>query len=182
SIPADYARSIAAYRENRVEEALKDIDDLIAREPFNPYFQELKGQMLVDFGRVPESIVPYKKAVAALPESGLIRVSLGHALLEAGDNDANLRGAVDQLERAMRDEPRLTRIYRLLATTYGRLGEENMAKLNLAEEAVLQRRYDYARGQAERVTQSAPAGSRESIRALDIISYIESRGGGDDKE
>ncbi len=182
SIAADYARAIAAYRDNRVDDALKRIDALIAQEPGNPYFQELKGQALVDFGRVSEAIAPYKKAVAALPESGLIRADLGHALLESGDNEKNIRAAVTELERALQDEPRLSRIYRLLATAYGRLGEENMAKINLAEEAVLQRRYDYARGQAEGVLHNAAAGSREALRARDIISYIESRPGKDDGE
>ena len=32
--------------------ALRGIDALLAAEPENPYFHELKGQMLVDFSRV----------------------------------------------------------------------------------------------------------------------------------
>ena len=71
------------------------------------------------------------------------------------------------------DEPRSSRIYRLLATAYGMLGNENMARLNLAEEAVLQRQIPYARNQAESVLKNAPANSREWLKARDILAHIE---------
>lgn len=63
-IPALYARTIADYRQNHVNEALAGIDDLLEREPENPYFLELKGQMLVDFGRLTEAEPAYAKAIA----------------------------------------------------------------------------------------------------------------------
>src|SRR5690606_28978131 len=46
SIPAQYAYAIAAYRQSNMKDALGRIDTLIAAEPNNPYFHELKGQML----------------------------------------------------------------------------------------------------------------------------------------
>lgn len=48
SVPALYAKAIAAYRNKEIETALKGADKLIAAEPENPYFQELKGQMLME--------------------------------------------------------------------------------------------------------------------------------------
>lgn len=172
SISARYARAIAAYRDNKVDTALKDIDDLIATEPANPYFQELKGQMLVDFGRVRESLPYYKKAVETLPQSGLIRMAYGHALVESGDDPAALQEAIDNLERALRDEPRAARAYRILATAYGRMGQENLAKVNLAEEAVLQRRLEDAKSLARAVLKSAPNGSHEAVQAKDILKQV----------
>ena len=70
SIPALYARTVAAYRQNRVEEALSLADTLIGQEPDNAYFHELKGQMLVDFGRIRKAIPSYEKAMSAMPEAG----------------------------------------------------------------------------------------------------------------
>lgn len=173
SIPATYARSIAAFRTHDVEKALKEIDKLIAAEPNNPYFQELKGQMLVEFGRVNEALPFYKKAVDALPKAGLIRLAYGHALLESNGGNGNIQEAIDQLERAGKDEPRSTRIYRLLATAYGRMGLENMARLNLAEEATLQRKIPYARSQAESVLKDSKQGSREWLKAKDILANLD---------
>jgi len=173
SIPARYARSIAAYRENRIDEGLKGVNDLIALQPDNPYFYEIKGQMLLEFGRVEEAIPPYEKAVALKPDAALIRIALANALLQTPENKNRLKEAVKHLERALKDEPRSGYARRLLATAYGRLGDENKAKLNLAEEAVLGRRYDYAKTQAEAVLKSAPADSRLHLEASDILAYIE---------
>lgn len=172
SVPAKYARAIAAYRTNDIKAALADIDDLISIEPANPYFKELKGQMLVDFGQVREAVPYYRAASEALPKEGLIRMALGHALLESGNDEKTLREAADHIERALVDEPRSARAHRLLATAYGRLGNENLAKLHLAEEAILQRRLEDAKTQAEAVHKTAAKGSRESIHAKDILAEI----------
>lgn len=173
SVAARYARAIAAYRNNQVEKALKMTDELLAQEPSNPYFLELKGQMLLEFGRGKEAIGYYTKAVEALPDAGLIRISLAHAMIEAGGSDADLRSAIKHLERAMIDEPRASNVQRLLATAYGRLGDESMAKVYLAEEALMQRRLPYAREQAQAVLVQSPQGSKASVLAQDVISFIE---------
>lgn len=176
SIPAEYARAIAAYRMNNVDLAVERIDGLIAREPDNPYFKELKGQMLVDFGRIEEAIPYYEAAAEALPNSGLIRIALAHAIIErSGRDEARLKQAIDHLERALLHEKRSTRAQRLLATAYGRSGREDIAKLHLAEEALLQRRIPYARAQAEAALETLPEGSREWIKARDILTYIETQ-------
>jgi len=172
-IPAEYARSIAAYRENRIDEALSRIDALIAQEPKNPYFHELKGQMLVEFSRVEEGLAPYRKAIELKPEEALFRIAYAHALIEsAGDNNARLRESIQQLERAQKRERRSGRVHRLLATAYGRLGEGNLAKIHLAEEAVLQRRIPYAKQLAQAVLQGEDPQSVTWIKARDLLDYI----------
>ncbi len=174
SIAADYARSVAAYRQNEVEKSLAAIDALIKQEPNNPYFQELKGQMLIEFGRVKEAVPYYRRAVKILPKAGLLRIALGHALLESGHgNRERMKEAIKMLERALHEEPRSTRVRRLLATAYGRLGQEILAKLYLAEEALLQRRIPYAKSQALYVQENTKEGSREWIKAKDILTQIE---------
>ena len=175
SIAADYARAIAAYRQNDVEGALRRADGLIAREKDNPYFQELKGQMLVDFGRVKEAVPYYQKAVNILPDAGLIRIALGHAIMEQSRDPATLQEAVDHLERALQTEPRSSRAHRLLATAYGRMGQEDVAKVHLAEEALLQRKLPYAKAQAEAALRTLPENSREWIKARDILAYVETQ-------
>src|SRR5207253_11207687 len=48
SLPARYARAISAYRFGQLAPALKQIDALIAEQPGNPYFLELRGQALLE--------------------------------------------------------------------------------------------------------------------------------------
>lgn len=174
SMPARYARAIAAYRQNDVAKALKETDALIATEPSNPYFLELKGQMLVDFARVSESLPYYQKAIDILPDSGLIRMALGHAMLESAKDEQSLRKSIQHLERALQDEPRSAKAHHLLATAYGRLGNEDRAKLELAEEAILQRRLSDAEDHARAVAKTAAKGSHEAVLAKDILKQVES--------
>lgn len=173
SVAAKYARAIAAYRMNREKEALAGIEGLLQLEPKNPYFLELKGQLLYEFGHIAESIPPYERAVALMPSSGLIRTALAQSLVESsGANAASLTKAVEHLKRAEKDEPRLTRVKRLLATAYGKMGQEQKARIYLAEEALMQGRRDEASRMASAVIRQLPKGTPEAIRAQDIINAV----------
>lgn len=176
SIPSLTARAIGAYRTNEVARALKLADQLLAVQPDNPYDLELKGQMLMDFGRVKEAVPYYEKAVAKAPQAGLIRLALGHAEIEtAGNNAPALQKAIDNLKIALKTEPKSPRIHRLLATAYGRMGDETRARLHLAEEAVLQGKYDYAKEQANNALKGLKSGTPDWIRANDILSYVQTQ-------
>jgi len=174
SIAAKYARAIGAYRDNRVEDAYSKINELLETEPENPYFLELKGQMLVEFGRVNEALSYYREASNLLPEDPLIRIALAHALIESkqSNNLTILNEAIEHLNYALRYEPRSTQVHRLLATAYGRLGKDSKAKIHLAEEAVLQRRFSYAQQHAESILTKEPEGSKLWLEAKDIIYFI----------
>ena len=185
SIPAQYARAIAAYRNGRIKVALNLVDKLIEQEPQNPYFFELKAQMLLEFGYVKDAAKVYRKASNLLPQDPLFQIALAHALIESSPNSGlnndikNLEEAINKLEQALQKEPRSTRIHRLLATAYGRLGQENRAKLHLAEEAVLQRHYAYAREHVKAILATEVEGSSTWIKAKDIQIYLEmSKSGG----
>lgn len=168
------ARATAAYRQNDVAKALALSDKLLALEPNNPYSLELKGQMLVDFGKLAQAIPFYEKALVQKPDAGLIRVALAHAQIEtAGNNTAKLNAAIQNLTLAQKTEQRNTRIHRLMATAYGRTGDETRAKLHLAEEALLQGKFDYAKIQAEASLRGLKTGTADWIRANDILNYVE---------
>ena len=107
---------------------------------------------------------------ALLGKAPLIEIALAHSLMES---DGNYEEAILHLENALLAEPRSGRAHRLLATAYGRQGHESLAKLHLAEEAVLQRRLPYAKQQAETALKGFEKGSRDWIKARDILVYIE---------
>lgn len=170
SINANYARAVAYYREDKIEQALSSINGLINKEASNPYFYELKGQMLVEFGRVKQGIAPLQKAVNLRPKDGLMRTALAHAQIESTQNNGKiLNQAIQNLKIAAREEPRSTRVHRLLATAYGRQKNDAYARLHLAEEALLQNKKDYATQQAKIALKSLPLNSSAAIRANDIL-------------
>lgn len=173
SITADYARAVAAYRENKFEESIRIIDGLINAEPNNPYFYELKGEVLLSMSKIEEATVNFSRAVDLEPDASLIRIQLGKALLQNKEDNEHLDKAIEILQRALIDEPRSSTAYRLLATAYGQQGKEDIAKLYLAEEAILQRRYPYAKQLIEGVINTFEQGSKNQIKAQDLLYHIE---------
>ncbi|MAQ71825.1 MAG: peptidase M48 family protein [Alphaproteobacteria bacterium] len=174
SMPAKYARAIAQYRKNQLSEALSSIDGLIAADPDNPYYYELKGQALSESGRVEASLVPYKKSVELDPDAGLIRMAYAHALIEsARGNENHYRQAIEQLKKAQLHEKRSSRLHRLMATAYGRLNDQPRASLHLAEEAMLLNQKDYARSRVEGALKGLERGSGDWYRAQDILNVLD---------
>ena len=98
-----YAQSIAYYRQASFDKALKVIDLLLNKEPENPFFWELKGQILFDSGNIQKSVEPYRKAVFLLPESALLRISLAQSLLKSTDG-VGTKEALEHLQKALQFE------------------------------------------------------------------------------
>jgi len=152
SINARYARAIALYRIPRLDAALVEIDGLIHDFPADPYYRELKGQMLFENGRVRDAIGPYEEAVKLAPQAALLRISLAQVYLESGDPSLNKR-AIAYLNDAARIEGREDLLWRLLATAYGRDNQLGMAALSLAEAALADGKKKEAMQQAQRAKQ-----------------------------
>jgi predicted Zn-dependent protease len=172
SVAGRYARAIASYRLPDLDQALADIDGLIAEHPEDPYFQELKGQMLFENGRIEESIAPFRDSVRLAPGSPLLEIGLGRALLESGD-DANIQAAIGQFEDAVKSEPNNAFGWRLLGIAQGREGDEGLSNLSLAEYALLAGKPEdamlYARRAESRIDPSNPAW----LRLQDVLRVIE---------
>src|SRR5690606_10317733 len=100
SFPARYARAIAYYQTKEPDRALKAIDALLAEQPDNPYLWELKGQVLFEFGRVPEAEAPQRKSVELKPDAPLLRVNLGRTLV-ALDDEAKVQEGITELRKSV---------------------------------------------------------------------------------
>lgn len=173
SVEARYAWAIAYhYKLSQEQKALKLVDGLLAEHPDDPYFQELKGDILLGGGQAKAAVAPYAAAVKAVPGSALLRAGYAQVLL-AVDDPACSKAAVSQLEEAVRIEPKYPRAWHFLATAYGRCRQEPMAWLALAEEAASQggpKAKKQAKDQAQRAMQALPEGSPAWLRAQDIYN------------
>ena len=167
SLEAKYAHSIAYYRREEIDRALPLIDALIEMEPGNPYFHELRGQMLFENGRLEEALPSYKTAVSLDPASALLRMGLAHVQLEIPDSREN-RPAMEHLLYAIEKERDNPQIWQLLAIGYGREKAYGMSALALAEKALRLGDKVTAIQQATRAQKKLPKGSPGWIRAQDI--------------
>ncbi|HEX3862964.1 MAG TPA: M48 family metalloprotease [Stellaceae bacterium] len=135
SVLARYARAIAYYRVPNLDKALPTIDGLIRDFPSDPYYRELKGQMLFENGHTRDAIRPYEEAVRLAASAPLLRISLAQVYIESGDAALNRR-AIAYLNDASREEGRDSQVWHFLAVAYGRDNQLGMAALSLAEQAL----------------------------------------------
>lgn len=179
---ARYARSVIYFRQGRIDDALAEIDHLIANDPDNPYFVELKGQILFEGGRVGDSVAPYAKAVAMAPDEPLIRTSYGQSLAaqaELTGDAAMTQQAIKELRAAIADEADLTIAWRALAQAYSNAGDEPMAQLATAELYFNAGQMGQAASFAQRALPKLEKGTTAHIRASDIIQLASVAGGGE---
>lgn len=169
SLPARYARAIAYYKIPELQKSFALLDEIIKENPNDPYFYELKGQILFENGRIKESVAPYRKAVELAPDSALIK--LGLATSETAINQPELnKAAVQQLKQAVQIEPDNAMIWHQLATAHGQLNQIPESMLALAEEAMLEGDKKDAGRFAAMAKKGLPEGSPAYIRAGDIIA------------
>lgn len=171
---ARYARAIALYRKSQLDRALPLMNGLIEVEPNNPYFYELKGQMLFESGRVNEAVAAYQKAVQLAPDQALLRVAYAHTLLEQKD-PSKLDLAIENLLEANRLEAHDPQTWRFLAAAWGRKGEsskdplyQGLVSYAFAEEAIAEGQSKNASQYADRALKTLPKSSPYWLRAQDI--------------
>ncbi|MEI6985837.1 MAG: M48 family metalloprotease [Rhodospirillaceae bacterium] len=174
SIAARYARAVALYQLGDLKTALPMIDALIDREPNNPFFYELKGQVLLENRRITDSLAPYRRSVALLPESGLLRGALAQALLET-NNPQFIEEALKHLQVATAKERGVAHLWRLVATGWGRKNNDGMVAYALAEEALARGDRSMARGQCVRAEHLLPVGSPGWLRIQDIRRVVDTK-------
>ena len=144
------------------------MDTLIQEDTGDPYFHEMKGQMLYENGRIHEAIQAYSKAAAILPEAPYIRRDLARAQIDTSD-PSYLKQAIANLEVALLTGSRSARNWRLLAIAHGRSGNLPKSYLALGEEALLLGKPDEARFQANRAKKGFARGTRDWLQAEDIL-------------
>jgi predicted Zn-dependent protease len=169
SLPARYARAIATYRHGDLRVALAQIDQLIQEQPSNPYFQELRGQALLEGGRPVEAIAPLRKAVQLSNSAPLNEMLLGQALV-ASNNDAYTDEAIKILRTAVARETEAPLGFSQLAMAYGRKGDFAQADLASAQAAYLRGDNKTARDLASRAKTRFAIGTPGWVKADDIVS------------
>lgn len=187
SVATQYGRAVAYFRKHQLDLALETLAPLIKNEPKNAYFHELKGQMLMENGRIDDAIAAYGEAAKLAPAAGLIRIAYAHSLLESRtDKEARTAESIRQLTAALQSESQSPDLHHMLAIAYGKQGQEGLSRLNLAEEALLLNKQDFAKREALLAKTHLKAGTPAYQRALDILHVMDKekdrRPDGDDKK
>ncbi len=164
-----YTKAVALYRLPAMSEAIDATDRLIAMRPSDPFYIELKGQILFETGRAEEAVLLYRQAVRLAPAEPLLEAGLGRVLLALGQPEADAE-ALEVLQNARRRDLGDAAALRDLATAYSRAGNDGMAALATAERFALRGNIKDAMVHARRVAKALPEDSPGWLRAQDILS------------
>lgn len=172
SIAARYARAIARYfmgGKNAVDESLAEVDTLVGEEPANPYFWELKGDLLMRAEKAKDAIQPLRKAFELMPDAPLIQVLLANALQKSGGADA-IDESLRLLRKAVVHDTNPS-AHRLLASAHYKKGELSLADAETAQAYFLEGNVKQAQIFAKRSLKKLKKGSPEWLRTDDILRY-----------
>ena len=177
SDPAHYARAVAYFRNSQIDKALSEVRTLTAAYPDNPYYHELEGQILFEYGRVNEAVGPHQRSVQLLPNNALLRINLGRALL-ATNEPIQVEESVKELKRALLLEQDNSFGWFELARAYSALGDDTMANLATAESRYHAGAKPDANQFARRAMARLKRGTPEWRQAADIVLATQPEGAG----
>lgn len=163
-------REAAAYHRNRdLANARRSIDAALTLRPDDPFYYELKGQILLESRQVQDAVKAYQSAVDMAPHDALLLAGYGRALLTAG----RTKEALKALEQARARDHRNGRLLQDLGHAYARVGNTGMASAVTAERYALQGKLPDAAIHAKRALGSLPEGSPGWQRAQDVLIAAE---------
>jgi predicted Zn-dependent protease len=167
TVPAHYARAYAYHVGAYPEKALQEADALLKIDPDDPFFLELKGQILLESGRPAEAIEPLRQALANANDQPLIAAMLGHALI-ASEKPEHFAEAKRVLKGAVNRDNENPFAWYQLGIIYDREGDTARAALATAERNNLEGNPKLALASAKMALRGIPQGSPDYLRAQDI--------------
>ena len=167
SVAAHYARAYAYHLGAYPDKAASETDALLAANPRDPFFLELKGQVLLEGGHPKEAIAPLRQAVAIAPDQPMIAVSLGHALI-ASEDPKNFAEAKQVLKAAVNRDNDNPFAWLQLGMVYDHEGDEPRAALATAERNNLEDEPKLALASAKQAMAGLAVGTPDYLRAQDI--------------
>ena len=167
TIPAHYARAYAYHLGAYPEKALSEADALLAKSPDDPFFLEVKGQILLESGRPKDAVPVLRHAVREAPDQPMISVMLGHALIATEDKQY-FAEAKQVLKTAVNRDNDNPFAWMQLGVVYDREGDVPRAALATAERNNLEGKPKLALSSARMAMAGIPKGTPDFLRAQDI--------------
>jgi predicted Zn-dependent protease len=167
SVPAHYARAYAYHVGAYPEKALAEANALLATNPNDPFFLELKGQILLESGKPMDAIAPLREATQRSGDDPLIAAMLGHALIST-ERKEHFAEAKQVLKSAINRDNQNPFAWYQLGIIYDREGDLSRAALATAERNNLEGKPKLALASAEQALKGIPNGTPDYLRAQDI--------------
>ena len=169
---AHYARALAYHSGAYAGKANAEANALLAMAPRDPFYLELKGQVLLENGEPAKAIQPLRDAVSIAPDQPMIAAMLGHALV-ATEDKSNFPEAKSVLKAAINRDNDNPDAWLSLGMVYAHEGDTPRAALATAERMNLYGEPQRALVAAKQAMVGLPANSADYLRAQDIAMVSE---------
>ncbi|MFL6726701.1 MAG: M48 family metalloprotease [Sphingomicrobium sp.] len=167
SVPAHLARAYAYHLGGYPQKAEAEAGALLAKDPHDPFFLELKGQILLEGGKPHDAIPVLREATQRSNDAPLIAAMLGHALV-ATDDPKNFPEAKQILKIAVNRDNQDPFAWYQLGIIYEGEGDTARAALATAERSNLEGNPKMALASAQLAMKGIPTGTPDYLRAQDI--------------
>lgn len=159
-----YAKSIAYFKQQKIDLAIQQIDFLINVQPSYPYFHELKGQILFESGSILKAIEAYKAAFQLIKDQAgneLIKVEYANVLIA---NKTDIKLALHLLNQIISSDSNNAYMWQILARGYDLVGDQNNMRISLAH-------YNYIIGDIDTATKNINAVNVKSLKPEALVRY-----------
>jgi predicted Zn-dependent protease len=168
SVPAHYARAYAYHLGGYPDKAISEADALLAASPHDPFFLELKGQILLEGGHPVDAIPVLREATQRSGDMPLIAAMFGHALV-ATEDPKYFPEAKQILKAAVSRDNQDPFAWYQLGIIYDREGDQARASLASAERYSLEGNPRQAMQSARVAIAGIRPGTPDCLRAQDIV-------------
>lgn len=164
----NYVNAIIAFRKSEINKAISLIDSLLKSHPNDPYYHELKGQMLFEFGKK-ESYASYEKAAKLAPNDAMIELEKAIVMINIFNDPKYYPAIIDDLKSSLAKEPEnLIPLY-YLSVAYGKAGDQARSSLYNGIMLFKQGKIKEAKAMAKFAASKLPENTPEWYKANDII-------------
>ena len=145
-----YAFSMRNYRIGKIKKALMLVNKCIELDNKNPFFFELKGQILFENGRIEDSIPQFRKAIELQPEEKSFQLFLAKSLYHKRNKKAYSE-SINILWSYIKEDDFPYEAWHYLGLNYGKLKKHDYSSYALAEKYLLVNQLKNAKIHIQRV-------------------------------
>ncbi len=168
------ARSVAHFRAANLPQALISVDSLITEFPQNPYYHELRGEILYKSGKAKQAQPSLRKAIELKPNAPLLKQALAQSLIDE-QMPEGISESVTLLKSVLQAEPENGYSWYLLSQAYGHQKKKGLAQYASAEQHYARGDLRTAQSFAGRAMQILPRDTPQYRRANDIVVVSEAQ-------
>ena len=174
-----YNNVIGNLRIGKYDLAIDNLNKLFIRFENYPFLFELYGDIYFDKGEFNKAIKYYEKAIEVLnyksaKSTELIKFSLVKSFLQTKDIN-NLNKSVSILEQLIKDNPRWSYLWRLLAKASGRTNQKGISYIALAEEAFIKKNFLKAQKYVSLALKYPQLSKEYRLRGKDILFRVKAQ-------